>query len=685
MRRLSPLLIAFAAPLAVPAQSRPADPAAAAVAAWIVVEAPPGNESQVAAKLSRSLSGWTPDQNGNLIKRVGSGTPRRVVACALDYSSYVVSQITDRGYLRLRRTGNAGHPLWDQFHEAQRLKIFTPHGVVPAVVAVANGHFAQQHRGDTTVVTMDQLWVDVGASSPEEVQRLGISLLDPLVIDRPAWTFEGYAAGPGAGSRAGCAAVATAANATVGSGETIFVISTQRVYGWLGLSNFMTRLGRVDALTIVDAGQAGGPAAVASAGRFGRGANAVSRTSRAAVNQVLTPRVRYPGSMVEAIHADDARALLAAVGEAAGAKVDGAAWVAPPLDTARVVGTRGQYAELERQWMSLSDLPGVAGHEHPVREAVMAALPDWARRVAVVDSIGNVIVGMGPDRDSVAFIAHMDEVGFEVTAILRDGQVRLRTRGGAVVPSWEGVPAYLHFDPAGGVRPGEPLRGVFVPRDSARVKSPGNALTAWFGLDSAQLVGRGVRPGLSVTAYKRAARLAGTRITGRASDDRSGSTALLFALRRLRPDSLPRKVIFVWSVQEEGGLNGARFFGDRHGPNLTKVYSIDTFVSSDTPLESPHFAYAPLGRGAVLRGLDNSSLVPRADRDRIVQIAAANRIPLQVGTTFGGTDGSAIQPWGPPNIGLSWPGRYSHGPAEVLDLRDLDALVRLVAAVASAR
>ena len=42
----------------------------------------------------------------------------------------------------------------------------------------------------------------------------------------------------------------------------------------------------------------------------------------------------------------------------------------------------------------------------------------------------------------------------------------------------------------------------------------------------------------------------------------------------------------------------------------------------------------------------------------------------------------SIQQWGPPNIGLTWPGRYSHGPAEVLDLRDVDNLVRLIVAVA---
>jgi putative aminopeptidase FrvX len=201
-------------------------------------------------------------------------------------------------------------------------------------------------------------------------------------------------------------------------------------------------------------------------------------------------------------------------------------------------------------------------------------------------------------------------------------------------------------------------------------------------MDSAQLVRAGVRPGLGITAYKRADRLAGNRITGRGSDDRTGSTALLAAIGRIDPARVTRKVFFVWSVHEETGLAGARAFGNRVGTGLRRVYSIDTFVSSDTPLETPHFAYAPLGAGLVLRGLDDGSLAPAAERDRVLRIARAQGIPIQVGTTQGGTDGGAISPWGPPNVGLSWPGRYSHGPAEVLDLRDVAALARLVAALA---
>ena len=656
------------------------DPVTEAVAGWTAVIAPPGAEDQAAASLARSLgAGWSVDQHGNLVKRVGSGSPRRVVACGLDFPSYVVSQVTSDGYLRVRRTGTPAHQLWDQFHEAQRVAIVTARGRVPGVVAVANGHFAQQHRADTLAATMDDLWIDVGASSAAEVASAGIALLDPLSIDRPAWTYQNFVAGPAAGVRAGCAAVATAAKGQVSSGETIFVISAQRSYSWLGVSRILAGLGRVQLLALVNDGIEG----TASPGRGGRGGGRGGMPASGAQAdsvRIITPRVRYARTMVESIEFDNIRDLLAQVSQAAGLAAPVSTWATTGIDSARVLSRRAStLGEIERQWMAIADLPGVAGHEGPVRTAVLAALPAWARSRAVVDSMGNVVVAMGPERDSVAFIAHMDEVGFEITSILADGRVTLRTRGGAVIPSWEGTPAYLHL---GGSN--APLRGIFVPRDSGRTRAPGS-LTAWFGVDSAQLVARGARVGQSLTSYKRADRLIGSRITGRASDDRTGTVALLFAIRRINPDSLSHKVIFVWSVQEEGGLNGARFFGDQHGRNLRRVYSVDTFVSSDTPLESPHFAYVPLGSGAVLRGLDNGSLVPRAERERVLRIARARGIPVQVGTTFGSTDGSAIQGMGPVNIGLSWPGRYSHGPAEVLDLRDVDALIRLVVAIAQER
>jgi len=202
---------------------------------------------------------------------------------------------------------------------------------------------------------------------------------------------------------------------------------------------------------------------------------------------------------------------------------------------------------------------------------------------------------------------------------------------------------------------------------------------------SAALVAAGVTPGLAVTSYKCSARLGATRFTARSIDDRAGSTSLVLALESINRAKLDHKVIFVWSVREETGLEGAKAAAETFGPNVRRVYAIDTFVSSDSPLESSRFANATIGEGAVSRALDNSSVTPPDEVDRLTKIARTARIPLQVGTTNGGNDGSELARYGAIDVAIGWPLRYSHSPAELIDLRDIHSLVRIIAALATQR
>jgi len=192
----------------------------------------------------------------------------------------------------------------------------------------------------------------------------------------------------------------------------------------------------------------------------------------------------------------------------------------------------------------------------------------------------------------------------------------------------------------------------------------------------------GVRVGLSVTGFKTPARLGDSRFTARSIDDRAGCAALLLALRAIDPSKLPRKTYFLFTTREEIGLEGARAFAADHPRTIRRVYAIDTFVSSDSPLESHRFAYAPLGAGAVARALDNSSVTPPDEVAMLVKLAAASGIPFQVGTTNGGNDGSEFTRYGTIDIPIGWPLRYSHSPVEVIDLADVLALGRIVTAVA---
>src|SRR5687767_9308740 len=115
---------------------------------WIALDAPPGWEHRATDVIMSSMRGWQRDSLGNLILRKGSGSPRRVVACALDRSGFAVTEITDEGYLRLREIG-AGrqHPLWTQFHEGQRLRVLTRNGEVPAVAIVKSTRSEERRVG----------------------------------------------------------------------------------------------------------------------------------------------------------------------------------------------------------------------------------------------------------------------------------------------------------------------------------------------------------------------------------------------------------------------------------------------------------------------------------------------------------------------------------------------------------
>jgi putative aminopeptidase FrvX len=343
---------------------------------------------------------------------------------------------------------------------------------------------------------------------------------------------------------------------------------------------------------------------------------------------------------------------------------------APATAQQRAIGV----AEARDIVSRLVETYGVSGHEGPVREAVIRLLPAWAN--PTIDSAGNILVRAGAGAPLTVYVAHLDEIGFAVTAIRENGQLELRRVGGFFPSLFEAEPALVHT--ANGIVP-----AVFMPRDSVGrtpARDPG-ALRADPGTGSrAATEALGIRIGDAVTMPKSLAALAGTRATARSFDDRVGSAAQLLAVRHLDPRQLRHAVLFVWSTSEEVGLDGARFVAEHLAvsEHPARVYAIDTFVSADAPLEIKTFADAPLGGGAVVRAVDNSSVTPPALVDSLLTLGRAAHIPLVPGTTNGGNDGSTFTRFGVPDVGIGWPQRYSHSPAEVIDLRDLVALADVI-------
>jgi putative aminopeptidase FrvX len=174
-----------------------------------------GYEQAFTDSLLQILPGAARDRFGNVTVTLGRGTPKRLVACSIDEIGYAVGNITDDGYLTLRRVGGGARlsPLFDQQLEGHRVTLFGREGPVPGVVGVRSTHLARGRPVATEPpFTVDNAYVDVGATSRDDVLALGVSLLTPVSLTkRPIRYGSGLIAAPNSGRRSACAALAAAA------------------------------------------------------------------------------------------------------------------------------------------------------------------------------------------------------------------------------------------------------------------------------------------------------------------------------------------------------------------------------------------------------------------------------------------------------------------------------------------
>ena len=194
-----------------------------------------GYEQAMTDSLLTLLPGSTRDRTGNVTLKTGTGTPKRLISCSIDEIGYLVGNITDYGYLMLRRVGRGVRlsPLFDQQLEGHRVTLFGRRGAVPGVVAVQSTHLT---RGRPTQndppFTVDNAYIDVGATSRGQVVALGIDLLSPISLTkRPLRYGKGLIASPNAGRRSACAALAAAALAKPRvRGSVVVAFTVQGLY-----------------------------------------------------------------------------------------------------------------------------------------------------------------------------------------------------------------------------------------------------------------------------------------------------------------------------------------------------------------------------------------------------------------------------------------------------------------------
>ena len=688
----------------------------------------------------------TTDNLGDVIVTTGSGSPRRLLVTPMDEPGLVVSDITSDGYLRVQRLPQTGLPLvFNELYAADPVLIETAsgkqlHGVVAALsVHLQPGRMNPPNAGD-----LDDMYVDIGAKSAAETRSLGVDNLDPVVANRRLLRLGSQElAGTSVGDRFGAAAVVEALRDLKSSnvkGTLIVAFVAQQRTGARGLQRVLSTISADEMLYVgrlIAGGAVTGTQNVRRAPRREPGSGVLIGTAQtdgalegmsAELKQLadaagvpistdysaaVVPRsyqaapgfpakwahisiaTAWPDTPAETIDAGDLKALTKLIAayvregqEAHGASADDPAAARKQMPARRTAPSaadhvRLSYTEVLRR---LVQTYGISGHEGPVRDEVERLLPAWAK--PETDSGGNLILRIGTapataKTPSIVVVAHMDEIGLNVNSISNDG--RLEVTGDEALPLFAGRAALVHSSN------GDHDAVIEMPShwDEPNFQWPRGRRTPIrvdVGARSPQDVANlGIKTGDTITVPKTYYAMAGTRANARSFDDRVGCTALISAVWALGAPLKDRNVTFVWSTREELGLYGAaevakRLAGAGHAPDY--VFAVDTFVSSDSPLESKRFADAKVGEGFVIRAIDGSNIVRRDLVDKVVSLARASQIPVQYGVTGGGNDGSAFVRYGSVDVALGWPLRYSHSPGEVVDTRDVDVLGRIVTVIA---
>jgi putative aminopeptidase FrvX len=391
----------------------------------------------------------------------------------------------------------------------------------------------------------------------------------------------------------------------------------------------------------------------------------------------------------------------------------GAAAARPPRRGSPPLAPDGRHAETAARIAPLAACAGVSGDEAAVREAVLRELPLWAH--PLIDRLGNLSVTFGAGAEAAApaaaaaraaesasplFIAHLDEVGFQVSEVLADGRLALRPRGGLLPSLWQAraalvagrrgpVPAVIEPSTAAKAIAGRQAaagaaagRGA-IGKAAATGGTAGDPLTAVVAAAGPEEIATlGIRAGSTVTLPKRLLRLGRHRVASGALDDRAGAAVLLLALRRIDPARLRRPVTFAWTTREEIGFLGAAALA-RAFPGPRRVYPVDAYDSPDSPREARRAAAVALGRGAIVGAFDAGPYAPRPLADRVLALGRRRGIALQLATLAQPGDGIPFLGGSATVLPLSFPCRYTHSPAEVADLRDLESLVDLVVTLAA--
>lgn len=337
----------------------------------------------------------------------------------------------------------------------------------------------------------------------------------------------------------------------------------------------------------------------------------------------------------------------------------------------------------EKLLKELTEAQGVSGYEEEVSRIMARHLS----RVAQVsyDNLGSLIAEQKGSSESpkVMLAGHMDEVGFMVKEVTKEGFVKFLPLGGwwehvilsqrvSIRTSQGDVIGVIGSKPPHDLEPDEKKKILQLKDMYIDVGASSN-----FDVQKRLRI----RPGDPITPLSQFTVMNNKKAyMAKAWDNRIGCAVVIQVLEKMAKIPHPNTLYGVGTVQEEVGLRGAITSSNRVSPDL--ALAVDVSIARDIP----DFEDKPekLGAGPSILVYDGSMIPNCRLRDLVVDIAEANRIPYHfTSIERGGTDGGKIHlnKFGVPTLTTGIPTRYIHGHVGILQRDDYDNAVKLLVEV----
>ncbi len=340
--------------------------------------------------------------------------------------------------------------------------------------------------------------------------------------------------------------------------------------------------------------------------------------------------------------------------------------------------------EVESLLKELTEASGVPGYEREVRDVIRRHFQEFGE--ISQDKIGSLICKKtgtaGEPRILVA--GHMDEVGFMVKYITKEGFIRFTPLGGwwDQVLLGQRVVIKTNKGTVTGIIGAKPPH-LLSREERMKVVEKKDMYIDIGATKQEEVDEAGVRVGDPIIPVSEFTILANKKTyLAKAFDDRVGVAVAIEAMKKLGKAGHPNTLFSVATVQEEVGARGATTSAELIDPDVAIILEVE--ICGDVPGIKPEESAVKLAGGPTLLAYDALMIPNLKLRDLVIDTAKAGNIPLQVSAMEGGaTDGGPIHlhKSGVPTVVLSIPTRHIHSHGGIIHRQDFDNTVELTAAI----